>query len=211
MAALLTPLRMLRPLLWLVVAMWAAHVLNISLEGELTRTLGLVPRTLGGLDGIVAMPFLHGNWEHLSANTGPLLVLGSLIVLLARDRFVAVTIGCVVLCGVLTWLFARQNNHIGASGLVFAWFAFLVAWGVIERSWRALLGAAVALVLYGAPTWLGIVGTDERVSWDGHLAGLVAGGLVAWRVPHRRASVSGKRRRNARSRLPRPQPWHNSS
>lgn len=168
------------PLLVFIVALWAAHLLNILLQGWLTERFGLVPRDWHGLDGILAMPFLHGDWAHLSANTPPLLVLGGLIVLLAPDRFWSATILGVLLGGALTWLFARHNNHIGASGLIFAWFGFLVALGFLERSFRAIAGAGVAIFFYGAPTVLGLAPEDSRVSWDGHLAGLAAGALTAW-------------------------------
>ncbi len=168
------------PLLAMVAAFWAAHVLNIALSGRLTESFGLIPRRLDGLDGVIAMPFLHGDWGHLSANTPPLLVLGGLLVWLAPRQFLRVTAFCVVAGGLLTWLFARENNHIGASGLIFAWFGFLVALGVLERSWRALVGAGAAIFFYGAPTILGLAPEDTQVSWDGHLAGLAAGIAAAW-------------------------------
>ncbi|MCI4662861.1 MAG: rhomboid family intramembrane serine protease [Neomegalonema sp.] len=188
--------RMISPVLMLVAAMWLVHVINIALGGGLTRMLGLVPREITGLDGIVAMPFLHGNWEHLLANTVPLVILGVLIALLAPEQFYAALLGGIVLTGSLAWLFARPHNHIGASGLVFAWFGFLVSWGLLVRSWRAVLGAGVALFLYGVPTLFGIVATSERVSWDGHLAGLAAGSLTAWYC------YRGERRLRARRK-----PW----
>ncbi|MEO1330189.1 MAG: rhomboid family intramembrane serine protease [Pseudomonadota bacterium] len=181
--------RSVAPLIAFVASLWAAHVFNIALQGALTERFGLIPRRIDGLDGILAMPFLHGDWAHLSANTPPLLVLGGLIILLAPDRFWTATLLGVLLGGALTWLFARHNNHIGASGLIFAWFGFLVALGVLERSARALIGAGVAVFFYGAPTLLGLAPEDSRISWDGHLAGLAAGVVAAWALhrPPRRA------------------------
>lgn len=186
-----------RPLLAFVAALWLIHLVNTALDGLLSETFGLIPRRIDGLDGVIGMPFLHGSWEHLTANTTPLLILGGLILLLARDRFIRATVVCVVLGGLLTWLFAREHNHIGASGLIFGWFGFLVALGVIERSWQALLGAAVALFMYGLPTVLGLSPMDDRVSWDGHLSGLVAGVAAAWmlkRPRRRRAAPAGRTR-----------------
>ena len=175
-------MRRYAPLAFLISAIWLAHLANIALSGAMTRTLGLIPRRLDGLDGVFAMPFLHGNWEHLWANTAPLLILGAVILTLAPRRFWPATIICVVLGGLLIWIFARGHNHIGASALVFGWFGFLVALGVLERSATAALGAALAIVAYGAQTVLGLMPGDARVSWDGHLAGLAAGFLAAWRL-----------------------------
>ena len=45
--------------------------------------VGLTPRTLAGLVGIPAMPFLHASLGHLLGNTIPLVVL---LVLLAGSR-----------------------------------------------------------------------------------------------------------------------------
>lgn len=187
MQAVLDTFRRFRPLLLFVGGLWLVHVVNIATGNALTRHLGLIPRTLEGLDGVLAMTFLHGSWEHLSANTPPLLVLGGLILLLAPDRFWRATAICVIVGGLLTWLLARPNNHIGASLLIFGWFGFLVALGVLERSAQALFGAAIALLLYGVPTLLGLAPDESgQVSWDGHLAGLTAGIGAAWAVRRRR-------------------------
>ncbi len=197
MSKIAVMIRAVRPLLAFIAALWLIHLVNVALDGALAETFGLIPRRLDGLDGVIGMPLLHGSWEHLTANTTPLLILGGLILLLARSRFVPATIICVVLGGVLTWLFAREHNHIGASGLIFGWFGFVVALGVLERSGQAILGAAVALIMYGLPTILGLSPLDARVSWDGHLAGLVAGIAAAWMLKRPRRS-----RRNARARAP---------
>ena len=189
-------LRRLAPLAGLVALMWAVRFVDIAFGGELTMQFGLVPRTLDGLDGVLAMPFLHGNFAHLISNTTPLLVLGALLLFLTPKRFWAATAICILLGGALTWGFARPFNHIGASGLVFGWFGFMVALGLLERSAQALIGAAIALLLYGTPTLLGLAPTDARVSWDGHLAGLIAGVVAAWRLrenPRRRSRSSGRR------------------
>lgn len=188
--------RRFRPLIAIVAAMWLTHLINVSLGGALTERLGLAPRRVDGLDGVVAMPFLHGSWEHLSANTAPLLTLGGVILTLAPRRFWTATAICVVVGGMLTWMLARAHLHIGASGLVFGWFGFLVALGLMERSWPAVIGAGVAVLMHGASTILGLMPTDSSVSWDGHLAGLAAGVAAAWLL--KRPPVEQRRLRRAR-------------
>jgi membrane associated rhomboid family serine protease len=85
--------------------------------------------------------------------------------------------------GLGTWLLGPGNtNHIGASGLVFGFAAYLVARGVFSR--RALhIGVGLAvLAVYGSTLLFGLVPTPG-VSWQGHLFGAV-GGAVAARMLH---------------------------
>lgn len=188
--------RRFAPLALIAVLMAAAHLLDALLLGALSQRHGLAPRRIDGLDGILAMPLLHDSWSHLLANLAPLLILGALILIVAPRRFWAATLLSVVLSGALIWLLARPYNHIGASALVFAWFGFLATLGVLERSWRAGLGALAAILLFGAEILFGLRPSDPGVSWDGHLAGLVAGAASAWALRRRRAP----RRQAARRR-----------
>ncbi|MCB1639211.1 MAG: rhomboid family intramembrane serine protease, partial [Thiothrix sp.] len=74
----------IREELWAVLlfiaAIWGVFLLDRFLPLE---SLGLIPRHLSGLAGIVAMPFLHDNWSHILSNTVPLFVL---LILLAGSR-----------------------------------------------------------------------------------------------------------------------------
>jgi membrane associated rhomboid family serine protease len=142
---------------------------------------GLQPRSLKGLVGIATMPFLHANLGHIIANTIPLLVL---LFLLAGSRAQswAIVIEIVVLGGVLLWIFGRKANHIGASGLVFGLISFLIFAGVFERRFVSIAVALVTLVLYGGSLLWGMLPAQQGVSWDGHLCGAIAGGLLAFQV-----------------------------
>lgn len=190
--------RRFQPLLILTALIWAAFAVDVALGGAMTHAFGLEPRRLSGLDGVLAMPFLHANLEHLLANTAPLLVLGALIVTLAPRRLPVATAGAVLVGGGLLWVFGREYNHIGASGLVFGWFGFLVVYAAVERSWRAFLGAAAAIGFYGATIWVGLAPTSAdggagAVSWEGHLFGLIGGAAAALA-----AGTTGARRRAGR-------------
>lgn len=167
------------PLLAFIAALWGIQALQWAAVLDLAPSFGLIPRRVDGLDGVIGMPFLHGGWDHVAANTTPLLILGGLLLALAPERFWRATAICVLLGGALTWLVARADLHIGASGLIFGWFGVLVGLGVMERSARALIGAAAALGLYGATILSGLA-PAEGVSIEGHAAGLVAGLIAAW-------------------------------
>ena len=117
----------------------------------------------------------------LFVNTIPLFVLGGMTAVIAPLRFWAASLIIVVFGGLGVWLFARggYHVHVGASGLLFGYFGFLVALGILERSFRTILGAVIAAVLYGSLVY-GMIPTGQRVSWEGHLFGFLAGVMAAY-------------------------------
>lgn len=161
-----------------VTTMWVAEGADqLAFDGDLDR-FGIVPRTLDGLTGVALAPLLHAGFGHLLANTVPLLVLGALIALKGLRRLVTVAVGVTVLGGLGVWVFGRSAIHLGASGVVFGFFGYLVAAGVFERRLRSVVLAVIAVLLYGGLVWGALPGTPG-VSWESHLAGLLAGVEVA--------------------------------
>jgi membrane associated rhomboid family serine protease len=136
---------------------------------------------LGGLIGIPVSPLLHGGFKHAAANTVPLLMLGGMAAMASPKRFVEASLIIVIVGGALVWLLARGGNrvHVGASGLVFGYFGYIVALGFVERSFRAMLAAAAAAMLYGGLI-IGVLPNDPRISWESHLFGALAGVAAAW-------------------------------
>ena len=173
-------------LLALVVAIWAVEVVNdVFFDHELNR-YGILPRTVEGLRGIAFSPFLHGGFGHLAANTLPLLALGGLIAVRGRGSFPGVTVFIIGVGGAGVWLVGRTALHVGASGLVFGYFGYLVARGWYERSVLSILVALAVILVFGWGMLFGLLPTSGFVSWEGHLCGLAAGVLVAWLTRPRR-------------------------
>ena len=98
--------------------------------------------------------------------------------------YVAATLAIAVLGGLGLWVFGRSAAHVGASGLIFGYFGFLVGRGYYERSLQSVAVAILVAVVYGGML-AGILPQDERVSWEAHLFGLLAGGLCS-RAAHLR-------------------------
>ncbi|APW62902.1 rhomboid family intramembrane serine protease [Paludisphaera borealis] len=166
---------------------WAVYLVSFMAPG--VDRFGVVPRTVGGLVGIAAMPFLHASFAHLLGNTVPLFIL---LTILAGSRAQSwkIVAGITFLSGFLLWVFGRPAIHIGASGLVFGLITFLIASGLLERRPIPLLVSVLVGFLYGGSLVFGVVpGLQSGVSWDGHLCGAVAGGAAAY------ALVSGGPRR----------------
>lgn len=141
---------------------------------------GIGPRSIDGLQGIAFAPLLHHGWDHLFANTGPLLVLGFVLMLSGIGRGIAVTAVVWIVGGLGTWLTgATASLHVGASIVVFGWLSYLIVRGVFARDMKQLLVGVVVLFVYGSALW-GVLPTQEDVSWQGHLFGALAGILAAW-------------------------------
>ena len=83
-------------------------------------------------------------------------------------------VGGILLGGILTWLFARSADHIGASGLIFCYFGYVASLAWFNRTFGTLCLSVVCILAYGGMV-KGILPTLTPISWEGHLAGLVAG------------------------------------
>jgi membrane associated rhomboid family serine protease len=168
--------------------LWAIEIVDAAMDNKLDQ-YGVQPRSDEGLLGILFAPLLHGGWDHLSANSGPLLVLGFLTLTSGLLRGLAAAAVIWVVGGVGVWLVAGSNtNHIGASGLVFGFLVYVVVRGVVNRRfWEIVLGAIV-LFIYGGVLW-GVLPGQPGISWQGHLFGAIGGAIAAVVVSHRRDEV----------------------
>ena len=162
-----------------VAVLWVAEIVDASQHGELDR-YGIQPRTEDGLWGILFAPLLHGGFDHLEANSGPLLVLGFLVATVSLARWATVMAWAWLVSGLGVWLVAPDHSlTLGASGLVFGLLTYLMVAGFLERKpMRILIGVAVFLI-YGGVLLAALPGTPG-VSWQGHLFGAVGGVLAAW-------------------------------
>jgi membrane associated rhomboid family serine protease len=158
--------------------MWGLEVIDAIL-GQPLNNLGIHPRELDGLPGIFLSPVLHADFPHLIANTVPFLVLGFFVTLRGLRVFTIVTLFTALGGGLLVWLAARSGSVIGASGVIFGYFGYLMAMGIFERSVKSIALAVVVGLLYGGIIF-GVVPTDGRVSWEAHLFGALAGVACAY-------------------------------
>lgn len=180
-----------------------------QLTGHSLDRNGIQPLETDGLKGILFAPLLHADWAHLLANTVPALVLGFLVTLAGMSRFVWATAIIWIVGGLGTWLIGdigscrMETIHIGASGLIFGWLAFLLVFGWLTRHIWWIVTSLVVLFVYGG-ILLGALPVLNRcggVSWQGHLCGAIAGLLAAYWLsgPEREA-----RARRKADRLPGP-------
>ncbi|VAW35489.1 Rhomboid family protein [hydrothermal vent metagenome] len=174
-----------------IALLWFLEIVDQLLLGGALDSFGIRPRAAAGLWGILWAPFLHGGFRHLLANTAPLLVLGSIVMLSRPLRdFFTITFLITLIGGLGTWLISpRFSIHLGASGLVFGYFGFLLLSAYFERSCRSISIAAVVLLLYSGIIW-GILPQGGGISWQMHLFGFVGGGVAAYLLGSRYSTAS---------------------
>ncbi len=143
------------------------------------NAFGVYPREIIGLRGIVLSPFIHADITHLWHNTLPLLILSAALFFFYQKNAWKVLLIGLFLTGLLTWLFGRPANHIGASGVVYMLFGFLFFKGIIAKHFRLTALSFIVVFIYGSMVWY-IFPIDPKISWEGHLSGLVTGIALAF-------------------------------
>jgi membrane associated rhomboid family serine protease len=167
-------------LIGLVMVMVLGLIFFIDREFTLNlNRFGVFPRELHGLKGIAFYPLLHGSAEHLFNNSVPLLVLVFCLFYFYPSVALRTFLLIYVLSGLFIWISARQNFHIGASGIVYGLAAFIFFSGIFRRDNKMIAISLMVAFLYGSMVW-GIFPFQERVSWEGHLWGALTGVALAW-------------------------------
>lgn len=172
-----TPIVLAIPL-YFVLFLWIVFWFEMK-YGYNFNKYGIYPRTFKGLRGIVFSPFIHGDIKHLYHNSIPLFVLLLALVYFYRSIALKILIYGALISGFLTWFFARNSYHIGASGIIYLLFSFLFFSGVFRKNSRLIAVALVVIFLYGSMIWY-ILPVKEGVSWEGHLFGFLIGLIFAF-------------------------------
>ena len=159
--------------------LFLVEVIDIGVEGYLDVAGGIIPHRLDGLDGVLFSPFLHAGWDHLYGNSVPLILVGTFALAGGARRFIYSTGLIMLVSGLGVWFIGSPNSVVvGASGVVFGYLGLLVARGFVERSWWNLGVAAFIGLLYWYQLY-NVLPTDQPISWQGHLLGLIAGMIAA--------------------------------
>ncbi|MEO8193485.1 MAG: rhomboid family intramembrane serine protease [Gemmatimonadales bacterium] len=166
-------------------AMWIVFIAT-WLTGGALLSLGIIPRTLLGLRGIVFAPFLHASLAHLLTNSIPFVLLGWLVMLRDSRHLFPVTVAAMVGSGLTAWLLGAPGSvHIGASGVIFGYLGFLMLAGWYARSVPSILLSILVTVVWGGLI-LGMMPGNAGISWQAHAGGFIGGVLAA---RHFRANV----------------------
>ena len=161
-----------------ILAMWLIKSFELVMGVEL-GWLGVYPRKLAGMFGILTAPLIHGSIGHLASNSISFVMLGAALVFFYPKVALKVFVRIYLLSGLLVFIFGRQVFHIGASGLVFG-FAFFLFWsGIFRKDMASLAVALLVSFFYGSMIW-GIFPLEQGISWESHLFGGLVGSIYAY-------------------------------
>lgn len=164
-------------LLGFIALLWVIEAVSWVLPID---AFGVHPREAVGLIGIATHPFLHTGLPHLFGNSLAILLFGTMVVIKEEvDLYVTAAVATIV-GGLGIWLIgATGSNHIGASGVVFGLFGYLLTTGWFERKFWPFLFSIFVLFMWGTMIF-GIAPGQEGVSWEGHFFGFLGGVLSAF-------------------------------
>ena len=164
------------PFIFLLI-MWGVKIVEIQFNLSFVK-FGIYPKDINSLKGILFSPFIHKDFTHLFNNSYPILILGSLLFSAYRSIALKIFMWLFFISGFWLWIIGRESYHIGASGIIYSLAAFLFVSGLVRKNPRLAALSMIIIFLYGSLIW-GVFPLKSGVSWEGHLAGLVAGVITA--------------------------------
>lgn len=164
------------------VALWVIYAFTYY-SGLNPQPLAVYPGAITGLVGIITAPLMHASWEHISANTLPILLLGTMLHYgYPKSRWYALIIIWLG-SGLGVWLFARPSFHFGASGLTHGLLFYLFVIGMLRRDKRSVALLMIAFMMYGGML-MTIFPREQGISYESHFFGAFFGVLAALAFRH---------------------------
>ena len=165
---------------------WIVQIANWADSYSLTQNYGIRARDAGSLPDILTAPFLHVSWAHIEGNSGPLFIFGFLAAYRGIPKFLGVTGVVVLTSGLGAWL--TQSGSVvgvGASGVVFGYFGYIMVRGIFDRhAIDPLIGAVMALSF---AYQFSVLLPQPGIGYQAHIGGLVGGVASGWIFRDRRA------------------------
>lgn len=158
--------------------LFVIEIINV-LSGRWLNQFSIVPRDISTLPYIMTAPWLHISIAHFWSNFLTFVILSFLLLEFGLKRYALVSLLLMLSTGLFVWIFGRDGQHLGASGVVYGYFGYLVLAGWLsKRVWLALISAGVVF-FYGGLIW-GVLPTQSYISWESHLFGFVSGLFLAY-------------------------------
>ncbi len=169
--------------------LWVIQVVNWADGYHLDFSYGIRPRDLGSLPDIVTAPFLHMSWAHIEGNSGPLFIFGFLAAYRGIWKFVGVTAVVILTSGLGAWLTEAPNTvGVGASGVVFGYFGYLMVRGFFDRRLIDILIGVIMALCFAYQ--FAVLLPHAGIGWQAHIGGLLGGIVAGWVFRDRRARAA---------------------
>ena len=161
--------------------MWLVFLFNnVALSGILNTMAGINPRefSLWEMLPLALSWAFHANYQHLLGNT--MCLLGLLFILCILEPHSPLTLCALIVTSALaTWLLGQAHtSHIGASGLIFAIFGYIITNAIYHRKWHYILASLIFVGVYYRIFVYGLI-PQSGVSFAAHFGGFIAGILDA--------------------------------
>lgn len=161
-----------------LVIFWIIQIV-VYVTGINLSNFGIYPRSTDGLLGILTSPFIHGNPQHLIANSIPFGILSTLLFFFYRKKSILIFILIWITAGIFTWVIGRVAWHIGASSIIYGMASFLFFGGIMSKKIKLIIVSVIVMLAYSGLVW-GIFPSDGQISWEGHLSGAIGGFIWAY-------------------------------
>ena len=170
--------------------LWIIQIVNWVGHYSLDQSYGIRGRDVASLPYIFTAPFLHVSWAHIEGNSGPLFIFGFLAAYRGITKFAGVTAVVVVTSGLAAWFFETPNlPGVGASGVVFGYFGYIMVRGLFDRHGIDVLVGAVMALCFAYQ--FSVLLPQQGIGWQAHIGGLVGGVLSGWVFRDRRIVRAG--------------------
>lgn len=158
--------------------MWIVFLYEIK-YGFNFNDYSIYPRKFKSLLGVFASPFLHSDLSHIVNNSMSFFVLMTLVRFFYQKNYLKIFLLAIVFSGFLTWIIARPAYHLGMSGVIYVLASFIISKSFFSKQYNLIALAFVVIFIYGSMVWY-VFPVDARISWEGHLSGLLTGILLSF-------------------------------
>ncbi len=173
--ALITSFAFYLPVTGTILAvLWGIQIMN-KLSGYRLNYLGITPRNIFGLVGIVFSPLLHRDFTHLLLNSIPLFLLMNLVLLKGYPNFIAISLFIILIAGFAVWLLGQRAIHIGSSTVIMGYFGYLAANAYRTPSTMNIILILLGVYYFGTVFLIALLPGKKGVSWASHIFGFLAG------------------------------------
>jgi membrane associated rhomboid family serine protease len=164
---------------------WIVQIANWADSYSLTYHYGIQARDVASLPDILTAPFLHVSWAHIEGNSGPLFIFGFLAAYRGIPKFLGVTGVVVLTSGLGAWLtHSASIVGVGASGVIFGYFGYVMVRGIFDRHAIDLLIGAVMALSFAYQ--FSVLLPQPGIGYQAHIGGLVGGVASGWIFRDRR-------------------------
>jgi len=123
--------------------------------------------------------FMHVDFTHLVMNSSAVAILLFVLALSGQREVWISSIIIALVAGGAVWYFGNPYTvHVGASGLIYGWMAYLIVRGFFTRNATQIMLGIIIGFSYAGSVW-GMLPGQEGVSWQGHLFGAIGGVIAA--------------------------------